>query len=285
MRPSSFILCLMALILAFTTGVLALPEPEQQELNPLQKREERTGENKYFHEPGGDDILGHYDSRYFRNVLSYANRTDTLTHMIRAYLITFRKLGLETWISHGTLLGWWWNGKILPWDWDLDTQVSGATLKHMANHLNRTMHDYVSADSTVSRQYLLDVNPWAWERTRGDGENIIDARWIDVRNGLYIDITGLSEIAPDVQPGVWVCKNDHQYHTKDLYPMRDNVFEGVRAMIPYAYDQMLTDEYGKGCLVNEEFHGHRWDRVRQEWVEIPKELEKKTKKEKKKGWW
>jgi len=25
--------------------------------------------------------------------------------------------------------------------------------------------------------------------------------------------------------------------------------------------------------------------VRQEWVEIPKELEKKTKKEKKKGWW
>jgi hypothetical protein len=103
----SFILCLMALILAFPTGVLALPEPEQQELNPL-----RTGKNKYFHEPGGDDILGHYDSRYFRNVLSYANRTDTLTHMIRAYLITFRKLGLETWISHGTLLGWWWNGKV-----------------------------------------------------------------------------------------------------------------------------------------------------------------------------
>lgn len=126
----------------------------------------------------------------------------------------------------------------------------------MANHLNRTMHDYVSADGTVSRQYLLDVNPWAWERTLGDGENIIDARWIDVRNGLYIDITGLSEIAPDVQPGVWVCKNNHQYHTEDLYPMRDNVFEGVRAMIPYAYDQMLTGEYGKGCLVNEEFHGY-----------------------------
>jgi hypothetical protein len=35
--------------------------------------------------------------------------------MIRAYLMTFNELGLETWIAHGTLLGWWWNGKILPW--------------------------------------------------------------------------------------------------------------------------------------------------------------------------
>jgi hypothetical protein len=33
--------------------------------------------------------------------------------MTRAYLNFFREQGLETWIAHGTLLGWWWNGKVL----------------------------------------------------------------------------------------------------------------------------------------------------------------------------
>jgi hypothetical protein len=73
--------------------------------------------DKYFHEPGGhepgeDDRLGHYDTRYFQSLVSLEERTETLTHMVRAYLTTFRKLGLETWIAHGTLLGWWWNGKV-----------------------------------------------------------------------------------------------------------------------------------------------------------------------------
>jgi hypothetical protein len=63
-------------------------------------------------EPGGDDILGHYDIRYFRGVVTYEERTETLKHMIRAYLNFFNTTGLETWIAHGTLLGWWWNGKV-----------------------------------------------------------------------------------------------------------------------------------------------------------------------------
>lgn len=69
-------------------------------------------EEKYFHEPGGDDILGHYDTRFFKGVVTYEERTDTLMHMTRAYLNFFRENGLETWIAHGSLLGWWWNGKV-----------------------------------------------------------------------------------------------------------------------------------------------------------------------------
>jgi hypothetical protein len=37
---------------------------------------------------------------------------DTQAHMMRAYLTFFRDKGLDTWIAHGTLLGWWWNGKV-----------------------------------------------------------------------------------------------------------------------------------------------------------------------------
>ena len=210
---------------------------------------------KYFHEPGGDDICGHYDNRFFSDVVSYEERTDTLTNMIRAYLVTFRTLGLETWIAHGTLLGWWWNGKMLPWDWDVDVQVSYPTIIYLGDHLNMSTHTYVSPDDGQAREYLLDVNPHSRNTSRGDGTNIIDARWIDPTNGLYIDITALSEKHPDKQPGVWSCKNSHRYRTKDLYPMRTSTYEGVPVSIPYAYNQILMEEYSSNALVSEEHEG------------------------------
>lgn len=71
-----------------------------------------SAEYKYFHEPGNDDILGHYDVRFFTAPVSDSERAETLTHMIRAYLEFFDENELETWIAHGTLLGWWWNGKV-----------------------------------------------------------------------------------------------------------------------------------------------------------------------------
>lgn len=126
----------------------------------------------------------------------------------------------------------------------------------MARNLNRTTHRYTSQEHGVSRHYLLDVNPAAVERERGDGYNIIDARWIDVRNGLYIDITGLSETHPDLQPGTLSCKNYHRYRTTELFPLRESIFEGVPAKIPYAYDTILTDEYSVEALVTVDFHGY-----------------------------
>jgi hypothetical protein len=121
--------------------------------------------------------------------------------------------------------------------------------------MNQTIHRYVSEDKAVERHYLLDVNPHYTERTHGDGYNLIDARWIDMENGLYIDITGLSETRPDVLPGVWSCKNLHEYNTKDLFPLREGVFEGVRALVPYSYDQILVNEYQHSALVNTEWLG------------------------------
>ncbi|KAI8943614.1 hypothetical protein NX059_001603 [Plenodomus lindquistii] len=197
--------------------------------------------------------------------------------MIRAYLNFFRENNLDTWIAHGTLLGWWWNGKRLPWDYDLDTQVADVTLHHLGEVYNQTKYRYTSADGKVQRDFLLDVNPWIWERERGDGANIIDARWIDMRNGLFIDITGLSEIHPDTHPGIWSCKNYHMYRTTELYPMRETMFEGVRAKVPYDYDKILIDEYQEKALIETNFNGHRWDMELREWVQTE---ETKAQKEK-----
>jgi hypothetical protein len=175
--------------------------------------------------------------------------------MIRAYISTFRDLKLETWIAHGTLLGWWWNGQILPWDWDIDVQVSAATLAHLAAKYNSTIHSYGVDDGIVSqgqgvRRYFLDVNPWQFERVRGDGMNIIDARWIDMSNGLFIDITGISVAEPGTKPGVWSCKNGHDYLEEDIWPVRETIFEGVLAKVPHAFTKVLVEEYSRNALTS-----------------------------------
>ena len=151
---------------------------------------------------------------------------------------------------------------MLPWDWDIDTQVSMPTLNYLATHFNSSIYDYDSKDSdpdsepVVERQYLLDVNPAIIERDRGNGNNVIDARWIDIRNGLYIDVTGLSETEPVDQPGIWSCKNYHHYRTTDLYPMRESMYEGVVAKVPYAYDRILAEEYQEKALVVTDYQGY-----------------------------
>ncbi|KAL8965471.1 MAG: hypothetical protein Q9183_003836, partial [Haloplaca sp. 2 TL-2023] len=75
---------------------------------PVKKDE---GLPKYFHEPGGSELGNHYDSRFEHGIQEYADRKITQLHMLRAYLTFFHENRLETWLAHGTLLGWWWNGK------------------------------------------------------------------------------------------------------------------------------------------------------------------------------
>ena len=122
MRVLAVLTTVVTAITVFGKAV-ALPVPEEQAITvstppggDAEKEAAATKayENsmKHFHEPGSDDLLGHYDSRFFTGVLGYEDKRDTQVHMVRAYLDTFREKGLETWIAHGTLLGWWWNGKV-----------------------------------------------------------------------------------------------------------------------------------------------------------------------------
>ena len=39
-----------------------------------------------------------------------------------------------------------------------------------------------------------------------------------------------------------------------LFPLRETHFEGVPALIPYKYKEMLTAEYGKKALKNTRYH-------------------------------
>ncbi|KAK3684218.1 LicD family-domain-containing protein [Podospora appendiculata] len=272
MKPVT-LLPLPALVLTvglFVTSVLSHPgnNIHATRPNPAFPPEE----DKYFQEPGATEILGHYDARYYHGLVPYAEHRAVLRHLIRSYLTVTKELGIETWLAHGTLLGWWWNGRIMPWDYDLDVQVSHQTLYYLAANHNRTMHEYSVVDEATgdeqTKTYLLDINPHHGDMGRAQGQNVIDGRWIDTSNGMFIDITGLAERDPKHSPGVWSCKNFHRYRTRDLYPMRLTEFEGVEATIPYNFESVLISEYGRKSLIMTQWEGHRWDADYKEWVRI-----------------
>ena len=243
---------------AFLLALLSVPKTLAVPWDNNQEAKTKTP--KYFHEPGGSLARSHYDRRFFQDEVPYEEHRVVLRELVRSYLKTLHAKGIETWLAHGTLLGWWWNGAVMPWDYDLDVQVSNHTLQWLGNRMNRTEHlvnitiGEPGKEVQEERRYLLDVNPHHVEIDRGDAMNIIDARWIDMNNGMFIDITGLREREAD-KPGVWSCKNRHRYRSQDLWPMRTTEFEGVEAKIPYSFEMILRDEYGDKSLVLEQYQG------------------------------
>ena len=51
-------------------------------------------------------------SSFGARVLRDDERKIHLVALIQTYLSTMADLGAETWIMHGTLMGWWWNRKV-----------------------------------------------------------------------------------------------------------------------------------------------------------------------------
>ncbi|EFY92442.1 mannosylphosphate transferase [Metarhizium acridum CQMa 102] len=211
---------------------------------------------KYFSEPGGSYELMHYDTRYFQKELKADERQTVLEDLIRSYLNVTNHYGIETWLAHGTLMGWWWGGRIMPWDSDIDVQLSFETLDSIAPELNFTEYRYEfhHADGQlVSKSYLLDINPYYNEVGMGDGNNVIDARWIDTHSGMYVDITAVRRRDDS---GKWSCKDRHQYEATDLWPLREAEFEGAKALVPAKATALLRDEYGQDSTEREEFMGY-----------------------------
>lgn len=152
---------------------------------------------KYFEEPGNIQQfkgMGHHrDKRFFNGEGLIDNRQeyfDRLNAMIRTFQKFTYHNGLISWLGHGTLYGYIYNGQTFPWDNDFDLQMPIVHLNLLAQYFNQTM---VMEDPRYGNgRYIVDVGDSITVRVNGNGKNNIDARFIDVDTGLYIDITGLS---------------------------------------------------------------------------------------------
>ncbi|RAK81111.1 putative mannosylphosphorylation protein (Mnn4) [Aspergillus fijiensis CBS 313.89] len=240
---------------------------------------------KYFKE---SDFHYHYDGRFADKPLSDEETIPHLSELIRTYLSTMADLGAETWIMHGTLLAWWWNQKIFPWDNDLDVQISEPTIHFLADYYNMTEHHFEIPGVEGGRTYLLEINPNYVIRSTDDKLNVIDARWIDTSSGLFIDITAVrkdDDRRERGDPGALMCKDGHRFDETEIFPLRNSYFEGVPVKIPFEYVRLLKKEYGSKSMTATTFQGHHfndatevWDkqRKRQFWRRQPVDVPVRT---------
>ncbi|RFU73636.1 mannosylphosphorylation [Trichoderma arundinaceum] len=221
---------------------------------------------KYFHENRYDV---HYDARFSGVLLEDPEQREAIKVLVQTYLATFRDLGVQTWLMHGTLLGWWWGKKVMPWDYDADVQVTEADMYFLAAYHNMTIYYYKYGTMEEGRFFQLEINPYFTHRDQDDRSNVIDGRWIDMQNGLYIDITAARyDLNHKEGQGVLYDKFGHEYRDTYVYPLRDTTFEGVPCKIPYRYEEMLAAEYGTKALTRTEFHGYRFNDEAMKWVSI-----------------
>ncbi|KAH7244833.1 LicD family-domain-containing protein [Fusarium solani] len=221
---------------------------------------------KYFKEAA---YHPHYDGRYMQEPLELAAQNAGIKVLMQTYLATFRDLGVQTWLMHGSLLGWWWGKKVMPWDLDADVQVTEADMYFLAAYHNMTVYYYQYENAPEGRFFQLEINPYFEHRGRDDTLNVIDARWIDMQTGLFIDITAARYDPGHIRgEGVLYDKHDHEFKDKYVFPLLDTTFEGLPAKIPYQYKEILASEYGKASLSKTEFHDHRFDPKKMEWVAI-----------------
>lgn len=214
---------------------------------------------KYWHE---SVFHPHYDGRFTNHTLPYEEQKANLSLLMQSYLSSMSDIGAETWIIHGTLLGWWWNRKIMPWDSDIDVQMTNTTVHMLASYYNMTVHTFYIGDGE-KRDYMLEVNPKYRDPSYGDFLNVIDARWIDIETGLFIDITAVRP--HQTKKGIMCSKDQHEEKVQDLFPLRDSLFEDQPVKIPYNYARLLTQEYGNAALTKTEYSDHRFNSTSMEW--------------------
>lgn len=144
----------------------------------------------------GLSLGAHYDWRFFSGTLVTNDFRQSIIHKLsRTWLRFCFENGIKTFVAYGSMLGWIRNGLTLPWDGDIDVIVTTESLNLLARNFNGTLIvDYSSKDGFQSAMtgYFIDINPAYYSRIKGDGNNVIDGRLIDISTGMYLDITALS---------------------------------------------------------------------------------------------
>ncbi|OAL39560.1 hypothetical protein AYO20_00957 [Fonsecaea nubica] len=207
--------------------------------------------------------ISHCDPRFAPSQAPGIDETKkALFALMKTYAATMKELHAESWIAHGTLLGWHWNQKFLPWDNDIDVQMSIETLAALATAYNMSEYQYPVAGEDRPRTYLLDINPHYTIASTRDVANKIDGRWIDTTNGKYIDITAVHVSSGKTQhipfdQGVLFSKDGHRY--------RDTTFEDIGVKVPRNPAKILAEEYGRRSLTKTRFHWHRFNKASRLW--------------------
>ena len=222
--------------------------------------------NDKYHDAGW-----HYEWRFFNGAMRYLkkgwNREELiirdkvlLDRIFRNWFKFTAEKGIISWIAHGTLLAWYWDGLLFPFDEDIDIQMPVEELARLSKLYNQTL--IVEDINEGFGKYFIDCSTFLHHRTETKNQNHIDARFIDIDTGSYIDITGIGisdEQAPEkynsiveaaAQEGkpkpVYNCRHLHFTSYNEASPLKYTMLGGVPLYIPNNIESILKDEYLEG---------------------------------------
>lgn len=151
-------------------------------------------------------------------------------------------------------------------DTDVDVQCSLGALHRVKQYQNTIFEDRFML--IVNPNYIIREtrNKPDWKHDLGVESNVIDARWLDVLSGFFIDITAMSseqsvdaesDVAPFKGDRVARCiqdKSPHKSNVTLINPQRRCRFEGMDLWCPNASEVLLKDEYEE----YDDPHFHSW---------------------------
>lgn len=234
----------------------------------------------------------HYDWRFFNHLIEMEDQSMHLHRLIKNYLNFSRQHKFITWIAHGSLLAWYWNGVAFPWDSDIDVQMPIGELHRLSRHYNQSL--VIENTGTKDKEfdgfgrYFIDIGSTITHRTKENGMNNIDARFIDIDTGLYIDITALAltnigapsrydhiiesdekkkkavlqskdkdgsinNIVRNSELQVYNCRNHHFSSLEELSPLIYTLVENQPTYVPSNFMLSLNNEYSLKGLSEKNF--------------------------------
>lgn len=220
---------------------------------------------------GNKDTGWHYEWRFFNGGLRQLKEGWTVSQLeIREQIILDRLIrnwfrfaeekGIISWIAHGPLLLWYWDGLMFPYDIDVDIQMPATELNRLAKNYNMTL--VVEDINDGYGKYLIDCSTFLHHRNKPKRDNHIDARFIDIDSGTYIDITGLAKNDEKPPPEynryiktqkskgapleLYMDRRKHWLNYEKISPIRYSMIGGVPVYVPNDIMSMLNHEYAKG---------------------------------------
>ncbi|CCH46166.1 putative secreted protein [Wickerhamomyces ciferrii] len=188
---------------------------------------------------------GHFDWRFFSGDINQHDRSIILSRLLQNWFKLTSNSGLISWLAHGQLLSYDFNGLNFPWDDDLDVQMPFQDFAKFSELYNGTL---VIEDPNIGLgRYFIDVTNSLTHRLKGNNNNHIDARFIDVDTGLFIDITALA-VSPSDLPRKY--ENDYKnlmQKGEELKHVDPNAFDGI-------YDDLDKETMRELIKVNPELY-------------------------------
>ena len=185
---------------------------------------------KFFKEMKGNS---HYDLTYGKKV-----EPNILIKELKKLLITLTNIcnekNIKIIVMHGSLIGWHFNKQILPYDNDIDVCI-----------LQEDIIKFIKCDGIEDENFIIKINPNFINRNPDDRDNVIDARIISKKCGVFIDITFLTSC---FNKDYYNCKSAHYYIKSMITPLKKDKFENCTIYIPNQYKHCLFQEYGQNIL-------------------------------------